>query len=131
MKKALYISLLLCTLPFVKSQAQARLTVSNWSDRTLYIKVMKQGGGYHGSMTVEPYGNTSTTFSETGDYYLKTKAIWQGRNPIYKKGEAFNVYNGSAGYSILTLTIEIQESSSYNPTDGATISKSEFDRNDH
>jgi hypothetical protein len=130
MKKALYISLLLFTFPFIKIQAQAQLTVDNQSNRTLYIKVMQKGGGYHTSMTVEPYGRTATTFSETGNYYLKTKAVWQGREPIYKKGEAFNIYNGSAGYSVLTLTVQIQESNSYNPTDGATISRSEFDRND-
>lgn len=87
-------------------------------------------GGYHSSISVQPYANATTTFSETGSYYLKTKAITQSKNPIYKKGEAFSVYNGSDGYSVLTLTIQIQESISFNPTEGATISRSESDRND-
>jgi hypothetical protein len=130
MKKVLFISLLFFALPVLKSQAQAQLTVDNHSNRTLQIKVMRQGGGYHSSISVRPYAAASTTFSETGSYYLKTKAVAQYKDPIYKKGKAFRVYNGTDGYSVLTLTIQIEESTSFNPTEGASISKSEFDRND-
>jgi hypothetical protein len=130
MKKAFYISLFFLVFSQLKSYAQARLTVQNQSNRTLYIKVMELGGGYHSSISVRPYSEETTTFSETGYYFLKTKAVNNNKAPIYKKGESFRVYNGTDGYSVLTLSIQIQESTSFNPSEGATISKSEFDRND-
>ena len=95
------------------------------------IKIMEAGGvGLHGTMTVAAYSEATEYFAENGSFYLKTEAVLRGKQPVYKKGKAFQVYSGSDGYSVLTITYSITETNSYNPTEGKQISKSEFDRND-
>lgn len=110
--------------------AQARLEIQNNSDHNMHIKVMDEyTDDLYKEIYMEPYSDKTIYFSETGHYYLKTKATKSGYDPIYKKGDAFRVYNGADGYSVLTLTYTINRTSSYNPMRGETISKTEFDKN--
>jgi len=113
---------------------QAELHIENKSGRQMTIKVMStdaygSSSNLHSTFIISPHSKEVRYFSKTGYYFLKTKAVLNGRDPIYKKGDPFEVYVGRDGYSVLTLTYSIQESNYYNPTDGKTISRSEFERN--
>jgi len=112
--------------------AQARLTIENNSMRTMTVKVMKGYSGQgtlHETVFIDAYGSETVYFSESGYYFTKTKAVLQGKNPVYRKGQPFEVTNNSSGYSVLTLKFSIKESSVPQATGGKQISKTEFDQN--
>lgn len=132
MKNLRLICTLLCTLCLsVVASAQARLTVENNSQRVMTVKVMRgtAKGALHESMIISPWSNKTVYFSESGLYFTKTKAVSQGRDPIFRKGNPFQVTNNSNGYSVMTLTFSIQESAVPQATGGRQISKAEFDQN--
>lgn len=112
--------------------AQARLTIENNSMRSMTVKVMKGYSGkgtVHETVFIDAYGSETVYFSESGYYFTKTKAVLQGKNPVYRKGQPFEVTNNSSGYSVLTLKFSIKESSVPQATGGKQISKTEFDQN--
>ena len=112
--------------------AQARLTIENNSMRSMTVKVMKSNGGkgeLHETVTIESYSNETIYFSESGAYFTKTKAVLRGKDPVYRKGQPFEVTNNSTGYSVMTLTFSITESSIPQATGGKAISKQEFEAN--
>lgn len=84
----------------------------------------------HETVYIDPNGAKTIYFSETGNYYTKTKASIRGRDPVYRKGDPFRVYNGRDGYSVLELTFTIQETAMPQVTGGREISKAEFEK-DH
>lgn len=112
--------------------AQARLTIVNNSQRTMTVKVMK---GYEGdgslyeTVTISSYSSSTIYFSESGYYFTKTKAVLNGKEPVYQKGQPFQVTNDRTGYSVMTLTFSIKESAVPQVTGGKKISKAEFDKN--
>lgn len=112
-------------------QAQAKLTVENNSQRSMAVKVMKGSGKgtLHETVTISSYGSETIYFSESGQYFTKTKAVLKGKEPVYQKGKPFQVTNDERGYSVLTLTFSIKESSVPQLAGGKQISKSEFDQN--
>jgi hypothetical protein len=113
------------------AQAQARLTIVNQSQRDLSVKVMKAGeseDALYGRMTIPPMANRTMTFSETGVYFTKTMATLAGRDPIYQKGQPFQVYVGRDGYSVLTLTLTIVEAAVPTLSNGRPISRDEFEK---
>lgn len=122
---------ILLIISFVTS-AQARLTIENNSMRYMTVKVMK---GYNGKgslfQTVSIDANSSETiyFSNGGYYFTKTKAVIRGKDPLYRRGQPFEVTNNSTGYSVLTLTYSIKESAIPQASGGKSISKAEFDEN--
>jgi hypothetical protein len=113
-------------------RAQARLTIENNSMRSMTVKVMK---GYSGKGTLNEtvnigaYSSETVYFSESGYYFTKTKAVLKGKDPVYRKGQPFSVTNDETGYSVMTLTFSIKESSIPKATGGKAISKTEFDQN--
>lgn len=82
----------------------------------------------YSSLSIPPHSNIIEYFSQTGYFYLKTKATMQGKNPVYEKGNSFRIYAGRDGYSVLTITYVMQESNLPDPTKGKNISKAEFDK---
>ncbi|WP_312195258.1 hypothetical protein [Epilithonimonas vandammei] len=112
-------------------KAQARLTVENNSQRSMTVKVMKGTGKgtLHKTVTISSFGSETIYFSESGQYFTKTKAVLKGKDPVYQKGQPFQVTNDETGYSVMTLTFSITESSIPQITGGKQISKSEFDQN--
>ena len=112
--------------------AQARLTIENNSSRQMTVKVMQGYGGkgvLHETVTIGAYGSNTVYFSQSGYYFTKTKAVLTGRDPIYRKGNPFEVTNDDTGYSVLTPTFSIKESAIPQATGGKSISKQEFDQN--
>ncbi len=134
MKSILKITLLSSVFLFfsLAVSAQARLTIENNSKRLMTVKVMKGYGGkgaLHQIITIGAYGSETVYFSNSGYYFTKTKAVLKGTNPVYRKGQAFSVTNDETGYSIMTLTYTIKESTVPQATGGKEISKAEFDQN--
>jgi hypothetical protein len=123
---------LLVILACVNSFAQARLTIVNNSQRSMTVKVMK---GYSGkgilyeTTTISSFGRETIYFSESGYYFTKTKAVLAGKEPVYQKGQPFEVTNDKTGYSVYTLTFSIKESNVPQVTGGQKISKAEFEQN--
>lgn len=112
--------------------AQARLTIENNSMRLMTVKVMEGYGGkgtLYETVTIGAYSSETVYFVESGYYFTKTKAVLKGKNPIFRKGQPFEVTNDSSGYSVLTLTFSITESTYPQATGGKQISKTEFDQN--
>ena len=112
--------------------AQARLTIENNSMRSMTVKVMKGNSGkgtLHETVTIGPYVSETVYFSNSGYYFTKTKAVIKGKDPVYRKGQPFEVTNNSSGYSVMTLTFSIKESTVPQATGGKSISKTEFDQN--
>ncbi len=126
----LIISFFLLQVSF--ANAQARLTIENNSMRTMTVKVMQGYSGkgtLHETVTIGAYGSKTVYFSNSGYYFTKTKAVLQGKDPVYRKGQPFEVTNNSSGYSVMTLTFSIKESSVPQATGGKQISKTEFEQN--
>lgn len=111
---------------------QASLTIENRSIRSMTVKIMKGSSGkgtLFKTITISANSKETVYFSQTGYYFTKTKAVLNGREPIYQKGQLFRVVNDNTGYSVLTLTFVITESSVPQVTGGERISKTEFDQN--
>jgi len=126
----LIISFFLLQVSF--ANAQARLTIENNSKRSMTVKVM-QGysgdGNLHETVTIDAYSSKTVYFTESGYYFTKSKAVLVGKDPVYRKGQPFQVTNDATGYSVMTLTFSIKESTVPQATGGKQISKTEFDKN--
>jgi hypothetical protein len=130
MKKNLILFLLLFAITNIAAAQSAELHIHNKSGRSMTVKIMnKYTNRLHKTLELSPYEQSTTYFGITGEFYCKTEARMYGREPIYEKGNAFEVYVGSDGYSVLTITFSVSEGSSANILTGNRISKSEFDRN--
>lgn len=113
-------------------KAQASLTIENNSMRSMTLKVMKKNrekGALYKSITIGAYSSETVYFSESGYYFTKTRAVLKGKDPIYRKGQPFSIVNDETGYSVMTLTFSIEESTIPQATGGKAISKQEFDQN--
>jgi len=134
MNKILKLTFTIIFLSFMvfTANAQARLTIENNSMRSMTVKVMKGNNGkgtLHETVTIGSYSSETVYFSESDYYFTKTKAVLKGKDPVYRKGQPFEVTNNSSGYSVMTLTFSIKESTVPQATGGKQISKTEFDQN--
>jgi len=130
LKTTIFTAILLLTSFAIN--AQARLTIENNSMRSMTVKVMKGYSGkgtLHETVAIEAYSSETVYFSNSGYYFTKSKAVLKGKDPVYRKGQPFEVTNNSSGYSVLTLTFTIKESTVPQASGGKSISKSEFDEN--
>ncbi len=96
------------------------------------VKVMsgsKRNASLHEKVMIDAYSQNTVYFSESGQYFTKSKASLNGRDPIYRKGKYFKVVNDETGYSEMTLTFTIKESNVPQASGGVQISKQEFDQN--
>ena len=125
-------TIIFVSLMALKANAQAKLTIENNSMRSMTVKVMqgyKGKGTLHETVTIGAYDSETVYFTESGSYFTKTKAVLKGKNPVFRKGQPFNVTNDETGYSVMTLTFSIKETSVPQATGGKEISKTEFDQN--
>lgn len=123
---------IIATFICLKLSAQARLTIKNNSIRSMTVKVMKGSSGkgtLYETVTIDANSTETVYFTNSGYYFTKTKAVLKGKVPVYRKGNAFSVTNDDTGYSVLTLTFSITESTIPQASGGKSISKTEFDEN--
>jgi hypothetical protein len=124
--------LLLFILSSFAIKAQASLTIKNNSGRSMTLKVMKgsySNNSIYETVYIAAYSEKTVNFYESGNYFTKTKAVLKGKDPVYQKGQVFYVTNDDSGYSVLTITFSITESSVPQLSGGKQISKTEFDKN--
>lgn len=124
---------LICVVSLVYAQPHpAELRIDNKTTRNMEIKVMKEIGNKAVKVSDDSVsaGTKKTIFiSDTGDYYLKVKAVYPGREPAYSKGNPFKCYVGSDRYSVLTVSYSMKESESQlDPLSGNKINKSDFEK---
>jgi len=125
-------TIIFLSLMVFTANAQASLTIENNSMRSMTVKVMKGYSGkgtLHETVTIGAYSSETVYFSESDYYFTKIKAVLKGKDPVYRKGQPFEVTNNSSGYSVMTLTFSIKESTVPQATGGKQISKTEFDQN--
>lgn len=111
--------------------AQARLTIENNSQRTMTVKIMKgnhQDADVHETVTIPAHGSTLVYFYHSGYYFTKTKAVLAGKETVYQKGQPFEVINDDTGYSVMTLTFSITETTVPQVLGGKRITKTEYDQ---
>lgn len=116
----------------LKAAESASLEIVNNSQRVMTVKVMEgnhTASNLYNQIVVKPFARSKIYISQTGNYFVKTKASINGKDPIYQKGNPFHVVNDETGYSVLTLTYTIKESAIPEASGGKRISQSEFDRN--
>src|SRR5690606_800686 len=78
--------------------AQANLTIENNSSRLMTVKIMKGTNGkgtLHETVTIGAYSSEIIYFYYSGNYFTKTKAVLKGKDPVYRRGEPFEVINDS------------------------------------
>lgn len=112
--------------------AQGRLILKNNSERELTVKVMKGSGGkgvFTDSVVINPNASDTVLIAKPGAYFLKTKAIMEGKDTIFQKGRAFQMYIGVRGASEITMTFTIKEDKSQNASEGVLINRREYDQN--
>jgi len=125
------VSIIFIILLFANLPAQAKLIIENDSKRTMTVKIMKNNyskGILHETVVIVPFRSATVYFSYTGYYFTKTKAFLPNKETIYQKGEPFHVVNDDTGYSEITITFSIKESSTPQVIGGKQITKQEFER---
>ncbi len=107
----------------------AEVRIVNQSQRAMEIKVMRntnQGAAKYQEALVPANSQGVVSIYQTGTYYLKVKAEYPGRDPVYSMGDPFECHVGSDGYSVLTFTYTIDEGSA--TTEGKSITRGEFEK---
>lgn len=108
------------------SDERASLSISNRSEYTLTIKVMRNnGGGLYTTVTIPAKSSRTVYFSNSGSFYTKMKAE-NGWETLYKQDSPFSIQCDSNGYTEASMSYYI---SSYGGSAGKSISKSEFEKN--
>lgn len=111
---------------YAYSNEKASLSISNKSDYTLTIKVMRSnGGGLYATVTIPARSSRIVYFSKSGSFYTKMKAE-KGLETLYKQDSPFSIQCDRSGYTEASMSYYI---SSYGGSAGQTISKSEFEKN--
>ena len=105
---------------------KASLSISNKSDYTLTIKIMRNnGGGLYSTLSIPARSSRTVYFSNSGAFYTKLKAE-KGIETIYKQDSPFSIQCDSSGYTEASMSYYI---SSTGGSAGKSISRSEFEKN--
>ena len=136
MAGAIKIALLVCCYmlmagsPMLYSQIRpAEVRIDNKTERILEIKVMECVKNVQFKRDTIPSGSHITILiPRTGTFYLKVKASYFERAPVYSKLDPFKVEVDSDGYSILSITYNMEEGLS-DPNGGTRINEDEFNKN--
>lgn len=108
------------------SNENASLSISNRSEYTLTIKIMRvNGGGVYSTVSIPAQSSRTVYFSHSGSFYTKLKAE-KGLETIYKQDSPFSIQCDSNGYTEASMSYYI---SSYGGSAGKSISRSEFEKN--
>lgn len=108
------------------SNEQASLSISNRSEYTLTIKIMRNnGGGLYSTVSIPARSSRTVYFSNSGSFYTKLKAE-KGLETIYKQDSPFNIQCDNYGYTEASMSYYI---SSTGGSAGRSISRSEFEKN--
>lgn len=107
MKKFIF-ALLICIIFTVSASAQfnfgsvgerssytyrqnASITFRNQSDYTMTLRIIHAGGGYYSSLILKPHSSSKVSFSNSGNFKLKIKAVSSFNEISYHDGGKFSV----------------------------------------
>lgn len=108
------------------SNEKASLSISNISDYTLTIKVMRSnGGGLYTTVTIPAKSSRTVYFSNSGSFYTKMKAE-KGLETLYKQDSPFSIQCDIYGYTEASISYYVSSSGG---SAGKSISRSEFEKN--
>lgn len=108
------------------SNEKASLSISNKSDYTLTIKIMRNNGsGVYSTVSIPARSSRTVYFSNSGTFYTKLKAE-KGMETLYKQDSPFSIQCDNNGYTEANMSYYI---SSYGGSAGKSISRSEFEKN--
>ena len=108
------------------SNEKASLIISNRSEYTLTIKIMRNnGGGLYSTVSIPARSSRTVYFSNSGSFFTKLKAE-KGIETIYKQDSPFRIQCDSSGYTEASMSYYI---SSTGGSAGKSISRSEFEKN--
>lgn len=108
------------------SNEKASLSISNRSDYTLTIKVMRSnGGGLYTTVTIPAKLSRTVYFSNSGSFYTKMKAE-KGLETLYKQDSPFSIQCDNYGYTEACISYYVSSSAG---SAGKSISRSEFEKN--
>ena len=108
------------------SNEKASLTISNRSEYTLTIKIMRNnGGGLYSTVSIPARSSRTVYFSNSGSFFTKLKAE-KGIETIYKQDSPFSLQCDGSGYTEASISYYISSTAG---SAGKSISRSEFEKN--
>ena len=140
--KKIILALLICMISAVSADAQynfgsiadrsssyrqnASISFSNQSDYTMTLKIIYATGGYYSSLVLRPHTSSKVSFSTSGTFKLKIKAVSKFGDVSYHDGGNFSVTCNSNEWTEGEMSFRM---SSYGSGLGPKISASQFESN--
>lgn len=89
------------------SYKKASLSISNKSEYTLTIKIMRNnGGGLYTTLTIPAKSSRTVYFSQSGSFYTKMKAE-KGVETLYKQDSPFSIQCDSVRFPNIKIIYPI------------------------
>ena len=111
--------------PYTSSQ-KASITLRNKSEYTMTLRIIYAGGGYYSTTTLRPHSSSIVTFSRSGHFKLKIKAVSSYGQVSYHDGGSFSVTCTSTEWTEGEMSFQL---SSYGSGLGPSISEKQFESN--
>lgn len=108
------------------SRQNASITFSNQSDYTMTLRIIHAGGGYYSSLVLRPHSSSKVSFSSSGNFKLKIKAVSSFGEVSYHDGGNFSVTCNSTEWTEGEMSFRM---SSYGSGLGPKISAKQFESN--
>lgn len=108
------------------SSQNASITFKNHSDYTMTLKIVYASGGLYSTVTLRPHSSSKMSFSKSGTFKLKIKAVSSFGQVSYHDGRKFSVTCTSSEWTEGEMSFQM---SSYGSGLGPTISAKQFESN--
>lgn len=108
------------------SRQNASITFTNQSDYTMTLRIIYARGGYYSSVVLRPHSSSSVSFSNSGNFKLKIKAVSSFGDVSYHDGGNFSVTCNSTEWTEGEMSFRM---SSYGSGLGPKISAKQFESN--
>ncbi len=106
------------------SQPLAFISFKNSSAYTLTLRIVYVQGGYYNTVVLRPYSSSKVTFSKSGNFKLKIKAISSDNHVSYHDGGKFSVTCTDNEWTEGEMSFQM---SSYGNGLGPSISAKQFE----
>ena len=105
---------------------KASITFRNKSEYTMTLRIIYAGGGYFSTTTLRPHSSSIVTFSKSGSFKLKIKAVSSYGQISYHDGGNFSVTCTGTEWTEGEMSFQL---SSYGSGLGPSISEKQFESN--
>lgn len=104
----------------------ASITFRNKSDYTMTLRIVYANGGYYTSVSLRPHTSSKVSFSKSGNFKLKIKAVSSYGQVSYHNGGNFSVTCNAREWTEGEMSFQL---SSYGSGLGPSISAQQFESN--